>query len=120
MESVGKGMGVILVVCSHCGFVFHTYSIGDKHNKAKFSGVPTPSKALSGYDGLVCPHCSRRVSLRPNRIQVMNWKKFVELYDILEKPLPRLRPSRTIVEEHMRGAHDLSKSIAGDTAVGMG
>lgn len=118
VSRIGRGIGVIFVVCSYCGFIFHNYSIGDKNNKAKFSGVPTPSKALSGYDGLVCPGCGRQVGLKPTRIQVMHWKKFVELYDIIEKPLPKLRPSRTIIDEHMRSMHDLSKGLS-DTAVGV-
>ena len=108
---VGKGMGVILVVCSRCGFIFHVYSIGNKNNKAKFSGVPTPTKALSGYDGFTCPKCERKVSLKPVKLQVMHWKKFVELYDIVEKPVRMLRPIRNIVEEQIQLAHDLSKGV---------
>ncbi len=106
-------MGVILVVCSKCGFIFHIYSIGNKNNKAKFSGVPTPAKALSGYDGFTCPNpkCERRLSLKPVRLQVMHWKKFIELYDIIEKPVRMLRPVKTIVEEQIRATHDLSKGV---------
>ena len=106
---VGKGMGVILVVCSQCGFIFHIYSIGNKNNKAKFSGVPTPMKALSGFDGHTCPKCNRRVNLKPVKIQVMHWKKFVELYDIVEKPVRMLKPVRTMVEDQIRSMHDLSQ-----------
>ena len=119
MADASRGVGVILVVCSHCGLIFHNYSIGDKSNKAKFSGVPTPAKALSGHDGLVCPGCGRKIELKPKRIQVMHWRKFVDLYDVIEKPLPRLRPRRHIVEEHLKTLHDLSKSIVQDHAIGI-
>ncbi|MCE4601469.1 MAG: hypothetical protein F7C38_07960 [Desulfurococcales archaeon] len=118
MVNASKGMGVILVVCSHCGVIFYNYSIGDKSNKAKFSGVPTPSKALSGHDGLVCPGCNRRIELKPKRIQVMHWRKFVDLYDIVEKPLPRLRPRKHVVEEQIRTAHDLSRGIIQEQVTG--
>lgn len=117
MGSIGRGVGVIFVVCSKCGFVFYSYSIGgDDDNKAKFSGVPTPGKALSGYDGLVCPSCGRRVSLKPERIQVMNWRKFTELYDIVDRPLPRLRPSKTIVEEHVESMSGVERLVSDEPA----
>jgi len=75
-----NGVGIIAVVCRNCGFKLYWYAIGDSGNRSKFSGPPTPSKAISGYDGGSCPLCGRKLSRKPSKILFMTQREFNEKY----------------------------------------
>ncbi len=88
-----NGVGIIAVICRRCGFKLYWYAIGDSNNRSKFSGPPTPAKALSGYDGGHCPLCGNRLSRKPSKLIFMTQKEFNERYFvgdyklILKKPV---------------------------------
>ncbi|MCX8196199.1 MAG: hypothetical protein N3F67_03885 [Acidilobaceae archaeon] len=82
-----SGVGIIAVVCKKCGSKLYWYSIGDKGNKNKFNGPPTPAKATSGYDGMRCPNCGSKLSSRPARLIFMSQKEFNERYIVGEYKL---------------------------------
>lgn len=77
-----KGVGVIAMVCKNCGFIACWYAIGDKNNKTKFNGPPTPAKAKSGHDKETCPYCGRRLNDKPESLYFMTYSKFMKLYEI--------------------------------------
>ena len=80
MASRYTGVGRILFLCSHCGFVFHRYALGDPKNRSKYSGAPMPEQVLSGFDDVRCPRCGRRLSLKPLRIRVLSKAEFETRY----------------------------------------
>ena len=82
-----NGVGIIAVVCRKCGFKLYWYAIGDSSNRTKFSGPPTPAKALSGYDGGHCPLCGNKLSRKPSKIIFMTQKEFNERYAVGEYKL---------------------------------
>jgi len=75
-----NGIGRIFFVCSHCGFVFYRYALGDPKNRSKYSGAPTPEQVLSGFDELRCPRCGRKLSLKPLKIKIMSRAEFESKY----------------------------------------
>ncbi len=80
-----SGIGVIAFVCSGCSARLYWYVIGDgpHGNRNKFSGPPTPERALSGYGG-ECPVCGRRLSLRPLRIEIHTVQEFNDRYIVTD------------------------------------
>ncbi len=70
------GIGKIFFVCSHCGFVFYRYALGDPKNRSKYSGAPTPEQVLSGFDEPRCPRCGRKLSMRPLKVKIMSRAEF--------------------------------------------
>ncbi len=74
------GIGRIFFVCSHCGFVFHRYALGDPKNRSKYSGAPTPEQILSGFDEPRCPRCGRKLTLKPMKIKIMSRAEFEAKY----------------------------------------
>jgi len=127
-----KGTGVVLVICSKCGLILEHYAMGDRDNKKKYSGIPTPSKAIAPYGG-VCK-CGRELSKVPQRIQVMRTGKFNEVYEIVPDVMNGnkvdnvyrvRRKSVSVVEDHIRasttvedlmpvGVHGIAESAEDD------
>jgi len=116
-----KAMGAIMIACASCGRVYTIYTLGDGSvkNKVKYGGVPTPSKALSGY-GLVCDNCGRELGVTPFRIRTAGMKKFFSKYRVVVDKFgrPFLVPlSRdNMVSESIRAAHDLSTGLIPESA----
>ncbi len=79
-----NSVGIIAVICRKCGFRLYWYAIGDSSNRSKFSGPPTPAKALSGYDGGHCPICGNKLSKKPSKLIFMTQKEFNEKYVVGE------------------------------------
>ena len=80
-----EGEGVIQVICSSCGFTYHEYVIGSSGNKNKYIGPPTPAKALSGFDGRMCPICGKPASVvKPRRVVFMTEREYVENVKLVE------------------------------------
>lgn len=82
-----NSVGIIAVICRKCGFKLYWYAIGDHDNRSKFSGPPTPSKAISGYDGGHCPLCGSRLSRKPSKLIFMTQAEFTERYVVGEYKL---------------------------------
>jgi len=82
-----NGVGIITVICRKCGFKLYWYAIGDSSNRSKFSGPPTPAKAISGYDGGHCPLCGSKLSRKPAKLLFMSQKEFNEMYAVGEYKL---------------------------------
>ncbi|MGC9111954.1 hypothetical protein [Acidilobus sp.] len=80
MESAREGVGRIIIRCHKCGAILYKYAIGDKSDRNKFNGPPLPKKALSGFDGMTCPMCGARLSLRPVSIRFHSMEEFGNLY----------------------------------------
>lgn len=108
-----KGVGIIAMVCKNCGFIACWYAIGDKGNKAKFNGPPTPVKAKSGHDREVCPYCGRRLSDKPEGIYFMTYSKFMKLYDIAGGVRLVVREQRRVAGESLGGVESRLASPAG-------
>jgi len=111
-----KAMGAIMIACASCGRVYTIYTLGDGSvkNKVKYGGVPTPSKALSGY-GLVCDNCGRELKVTPQRIKAASMKRFFSVYRVVVDKFgrPFLVPSDrdNLVAESIRASHDLSTGL---------
>ncbi len=93
-------VGIIAAVCA-CGFKFYWYAIGDKENKNKFIGPPTPQKILYQYDiehGGRCPICKRVISRRPTAIYFMSKREFDQKYIV---GTYRIYNRHSLVEEYM-------------------
>lgn len=110
----GQGIGGVIYVCSNCGYVFKKYVIGDKRNKVKFGGVPTPERAVSEYDGFICPSCGRLLSRRPVKVQAMSLSTFNRIYKLellaMGEYLVR-RDTDAMAVVHLRASYDLSQGI---------
>ncbi len=77
--------------------------LGDKYNKDKFSGAPTPIRALSKYDihvddpktvrTIYCERCGKPIRIVPRKIVVLPLKKFEEnfIYDRVEGRIIRIK-----------------------------
>mgnify|MGYP001770622582 CR=1 FL=1 len=108
-----NGVGVIVVVCRNCGFKLYWYAIGDSSNRSKFSGPPTPSKAISGYDGGSCPLCGRKLSRKPSKLIFLTQKEFNERYVvgryklILRESVSKSTPTILSLEETVSGKFEL-------------
>ncbi|MEM0340344.1 MAG: hypothetical protein QXN05_02785 [Acidilobaceae archaeon] len=107
-----KGVGIIAIVCKNCGFIACWYAIGDKNNKTKFSGPPTPTKAKNSHDGETCPYCNRKLSDKPEGIYFMSHSKFTKLYQVVGgvRLVVREQAARKSVKEPLA---DLETGLSG-------
>jgi len=116
-----KAMGAIMIACASCGRVYTIYTLGDGSvkNKVKYGGVPTPSKALSGY-GLVCDNCGRELRVTPHKIKAASMKKFFSAYRVVVdkygRPFLVLADRDNMVAESIRASHDLSTGLIPEPA----
>ncbi|MEB3861907.1 MAG: hypothetical protein GSR84_06780 [Desulfurococcales archaeon] len=109
-----NGVGIIAAVCS-CGFKLYWYAIGEKSNKTKFIGPPTPQKILYQFDVEKqnrCPMCGRELKRRPVGIYFMSRREFEERYVVGRY---RIYSRKSLVEEHMR--ESVTAGVGVDTAV---
>ncbi len=104
-----NGVGIIAVICRRCGFKLYWYAIGDNSNRSKFSGPPTPAKALSGYDGGHCPLCGGKLSRKPTRLLFMTQGEFNERYVIGEYKLLLKRQLITSVTPSTTSIHSMGE-----------
>ncbi len=116
---IREGVGAILFVCANCGRIYLKYMIGDGRieNKAKYGGVPSPKRALSGYDNLVCDTCNRKLHLFPVKIKIMSIRRFNRLFRIVADNTGRefltLRESPSLVKSIMEASHTVTDVGAG-------
>ena len=110
---IREGIGAIIFVCANCGRIYLKYMIGDSRieNKAKYGGVPSPKRALSGYDNLVCDTCNRKLHLFPVKIKIMSIRKFNRLFRIAADKTGReflvLRGSPSLVKNLIEASHNV-------------
>jgi len=115
MPMLKKGTGVVLVVCSKCGLILEHYAMGDRENRKKYSGIPTPSKAIAPYGGRC--YCKRELSRVPLRIQVMSTSKFNEIYEVTEAKING-KPLRGVYKIKRRDVSVVEDQIRASTEVG--
>ncbi len=114
MPMLKKGTGVVLVICSRCGFILEFYAMGDRENKKKYSGIPTPSKAIAPHGGRC--QCGRELARLPQRVQVMSIAKFNDIYRI-DPIRVNGRPLRDVYRLRRRDVSIVESQIQASTSI---
>ncbi len=111
--------GQIFIVCPHCGHIYGSYVLGDKYNKDKFSGAPSPIRAFAKFDirvsssntTIYCERCGHPIRITPRKVVVMKMKTFDEnfIYDRVDGRIMRIKQPSLL--ENLVGEKDLTKDI---------
>jgi len=104
-----NGVGIITFVCDRCGAKLYWYAIGDRGNKDKFNGPPSPSR-LKGFDDHKCPMCASKLGMRPKRVLFLSRREFEEKFFVGKFKIMARQPS--MVETHIEQRVGVTEGIA--------